>query len=70
MDELKRYASYRLTKALEAFKEKGIFDTEIATAYKEKILAKGGTMDAMEMYKNFRGREPEIKPLLERRGLN
>ena len=54
----------------EAFKEKGIFNTEFAKAYREKILARGGTMDAMTMYIEFRGQEPEIKPLLVRRGLN
>ena len=54
----------------EAFREKGIFDKETATAYRDKILARGGTMDAMEMYIDFRGREPEIQPLLDRRGLN
>jgi len=54
----------------EAFKEKGIFDKETATAYHNKILARGGTMDAMELYIDFRGQQPEIQPLLNRRGLN
>ncbi len=54
----------------EAFKEKGIFDQETAKSYRDNILAKGGTVDAMELFKKFRGREPKIEPLLERRGLN
>jgi peptidyl-dipeptidase Dcp len=55
--------------AFEAFKEKGIFDRSVASSYKRNILEKNGTMDAMEMYVNFRGREPQIGPLLKNRGL-
>jgi peptidyl-dipeptidase Dcp len=33
------------------------------------LLSKGGTMDAMQMYRGFRGRDADIQPLLERRGL-
>ena len=39
------------------------------TAFRKKILEQGGTADAMEMYKSFRGREPSVEPLLEKRGL-
>ncbi|TNE36153.1 MAG: peptidase M3, partial [Alphaproteobacteria bacterium] len=53
----------------EAFKEKGIFDPATATSFKENILMKGGTADPMELYKAFRGREPEVEPLLKDRGL-
>ncbi len=55
--------------AFEAFKEKGIFDTTVATSYRKNILEKNGTMDAMKMFVNFRGREPIIEPLLKNRGL-
>ncbi|MCB0737010.1 MAG: M3 family metallopeptidase, partial [Bacteroidetes bacterium] len=44
--------------AFAAFKENGLFDKETANAFREHILSKGGTMDAMEMYINFRGQEP------------
>lgn len=54
----------------EAFKEHGIFDRETARSYCEKILARGGTMDPMQMYIEFRGHEPDIQPLLNKRGLN
>ncbi|MFT5640069.1 MAG: peptidyl-dipeptidase Dcp [Cyclobacteriaceae bacterium] len=54
--------------AFGAFKEKGIFDKETADAYREEILSKGGTRDAMDMYVNFRGREPEFDALLRKRG--
>lgn len=56
--------------AFGAFKENGLFDKETANAYREHILSKGGTRDAMEMYVNFRGREPEFEGLLKRRGFN
>jgi len=55
--------------AFQAFKEKGLFDQETATAFRKKILERGATADALEMYKSFRGREPSVEPLLEKRGL-
>ena len=54
----------------QAFKETSIFDADTAARYREEILSKGGTRPGMELYTNFRGREPEIGPLLEKRGLN
>jgi len=56
--------------AFAAFEEKGIFDKETATAFRKNILAAGGSEAAMELYKRFRGAEPKIEPLIERRGLN
>ncbi|MFQ5510679.1 MAG: M3 family metallopeptidase [Candidatus Krumholzibacteriia bacterium] len=56
--------------AFQAFKENGLFDKETATKFRKYILARGGTEEPMELYKKFRGREPRIEPLLERRGLN
>jgi len=53
----------------ETFKEKGIFDQATAQSYRKNILEKNGTMDAMQMFVNFRGREPEIEPLLKNTGL-
>ncbi len=55
--------------AFEAFKETSLFDQETAAAFREHVLSKGGTDDAMEMYKRFRGQEPSKEPLLRRRGL-
>ena len=54
--------------AFGAFKENGLFDKATAEAYREHILSKGGTRDAMDMYVAFRGREPEFEAILERRG--
>jgi peptidyl-dipeptidase Dcp len=56
--------------AFEAFKEKSLFDKEIAAAYRKNILEKGGSEDVMLLYKKFRGAEPKIDALLKRRGLN
>jgi peptidyl-dipeptidase Dcp len=55
--------------AFESFKEKGLFDQETARSFRKNILERGGSMDAMEMYKRFRGREPSVEPLLSKRGL-
>ncbi len=55
--------------AFEAFREKGIFDKATATSFRKNILEKGGTAEAMSLYKAFRGREPSVQPLLVRRGL-
>ena len=55
--------------AFEAFKEKGIFDQATAQSFRTNVLGKMGTMDAEQMYLNFRGREPEIEPLLINKGL-
>ncbi len=55
--------------AFDLFEEKGIFDNETATKFRKNILEKGGTEDAMEMYINFKGNEPDEKALLKDRGL-
>jgi len=56
--------------AFQAFKETGnIFNKEVAARFEKEILSKGGTRDALEMYKAFRGKEPGIDALLENRGL-
>ena len=57
------------TDAFEAFKTSSLFDQANARSFRTNILEKGGTMDAMQMYKNFRGAEPSIEPLLRKRGL-
>lgn len=54
--------------AFEAFKENGIFDNKTADLFRYNILAKNGTMDPMEMYVAFRGKEPSIEPLLRNLG--
>jgi Zn-dependent oligopeptidase len=68
------YYSYKWAEVLDAdafayFQEKGIFNKEVATKFKENILSKGGTELPMELYKKFRGQEPKPEALLKRAGL-
>ena len=56
--------------AFQAFKETSLFDAGTAARYRTEILSKGGTRSGADMYRSFRGRDPKIEPLLERRGLN
>ena len=56
--------------AFNAFVQTGdVYNEEYAAKYRTYILASGGTDDSMELYKQFRGQDPEIDPLLKRRGL-
>ena len=56
--------------AYQAYKETGdIFNQEVAAKFREYVLTPGGIDDAMDMYKNFRGKEPNTEPLLKNRGL-
>jgi peptidyl-dipeptidase Dcp len=55
--------------AFAAFQENGLFDRATATSFRKNILERGGTAEAMELWKAFRGREPDVEPLLKRRGL-
>ncbi|MBE6300665.1 MAG: M3 family metallopeptidase [Parabacteroides distasonis] len=56
--------------AYEAFEETGdIFNQEVASKFRTFVLTPGGIDDAMDMYKNFRGKEPNTEPLLKNRGL-
>lgn len=68
------YYSYKWAEVLDAdafslFKEKGIFNPEVAASFRENILSKGGTEHPMTLYKRFRGQEPTIDALLIRNGI-
>ena len=68
------YYSYKWAEVLDAdafeyFLEKGIFNKEVATKFKENILSKGGTEKPMSLYKRFRGKAPKPEALLKRAGL-
>ena len=68
------YYSYKWAEVLDAdafsvFKDKGIFNTEIAQSFRDNILSKGGTEHPMVLYKRFRGQEPTIDALLKRNGI-
>lgn len=55
--------------AFEAFKETSLFNPATARVFREYILSRGGTDDPMNLYKSFRGKEPDLKPMLKRKGL-
>ncbi|UOD31954.1 M3 family metallopeptidase [Massilia violaceinigra] len=55
---------------VEWFNENGGLTRKNGDHFRKMLLSKGGTLDAMQMYRNFRGRDAKIAPLLERRGLN
>lgn len=56
--------------AFEAFKETGdIFNQKVAGKYRSCILTPGGIKDAMDMYRDFRAKDPDTTPLLKNRGL-
>jgi peptidyl-dipeptidase Dcp len=56
--------------AFQAFVETGdLFNKEVATSFRNNVISRGGTGDAMTMYRTFRGKEPSIEPLLKKRGL-
>jgi peptidyl-dipeptidase Dcp len=56
--------------AFQAFKEKGdLFDPATAAKFRAEVLSKGGTEDPGLLYRRFRGRDPQVGPLLEKRGL-
>ncbi|MBO8481704.1 MAG: M3 family metallopeptidase [Muribaculum sp.] len=68
------YYSYKWAEVLEAdafslFEEKGVFNREVASSLRRNILSKGGTEDAAEMYRRFRGRDPESDALMKKQGL-
>ena len=68
------YYSYKWAEVLEAdafslFKEKGIFNTEVAASFRENILSKGGAEDEAVIYRNFRGHDPQPEALMEKLGL-
>lgn len=69
------YYGYKWSEVLDAdafslFREKGIFNRETAEAFRKNILEKGGSAEAMEMYRRFRGKEPSLSAFLKRSGFN
>lgn len=68
------YYSYKWAEVLSAdafarFEEEGIFNATTGASFRHEILAQGGSRDAMELFKAFRGREPSVEPLLRHTGI-
>ncbi|MGI5236877.1 M3 family metallopeptidase [Dactylosporangium sp. CA-139066] len=68
------YYSYIWSEVLDAdtvdwLTERGGLNRDSGDAFRDKLLARGGSADSMEVYRTFRGRDPRIEPLLKRRGL-
>jgi peptidyl-dipeptidase Dcp len=68
------YYGYKWAEVLDAdafryFREKGVFNMDVAASFRKNILEKGGTGKPMDLYIKFRGQEPSIDAFLERSGL-
>ncbi|MEJ2534135.1 MAG: M3 family metallopeptidase [Gammaproteobacteria bacterium] len=68
------YYSYIWSEVLDAdtvewFKENGGMSRENGDHFRATLLSRGGAEEAMDLFRNFRGRDPDVQPLLERRGL-
>ena len=68
------YYGYKWAEVLDAdafayFEETGIYNKKTANAFVDNILSRGGSKKAMELYIDFRGREPQVDALLKRSGL-
>ena len=68
------YYSYKWAEMLDAdafarFKEEGVMNMKVAQSFREEILSKGDSEHPMTLYLRFRGRKPQIEPLLERDGI-
>ncbi len=64
-----KWAEVLAADAFEAFEEAGVFDAATATRFRESILARGGSIDAMDAFVRFRGRQPDVRPLLKQTGI-
>ena len=69
------YYSYLWAEVLAAdafskFKQEGIFNASTGKAFRQCILAKGGSEPAAKLFQDFRGRAPDINALLESYGLS
>ncbi len=64
-----KWAEVLAADAFDAFEQAGVFDGATAARFLDSILARGGSLDAMEAFVRFRGRQPDVRPLLKQTGI-
>jgi oligopeptidase A len=64
-----KWAEVLAADAFAAFEENGVFDTRTAQRFLDSILARGGSRDPLDAFIEFRGRKPDIRPLLKQHGI-
>jgi len=64
-----KWAEVLAADAFEAFEQAGVFDRATAARFLDSILSRGGSLDAMDAFVRFRGREPDVRPLLKQTGI-
>jgi oligopeptidase A len=64
-----KWAEVLAADAFEAFEEAGVFDAATAARFRDSILSRGGSIDAMDAFVRFRGRQPDVRPLLKQTGI-
>jgi oligopeptidase A len=64
-----KWAEVLAADAFAAFEDTGVFDATVALRFLDSILSRGGSRDIMEAFVEFRGRRPEVAPLLRKDGI-
>jgi oligopeptidase A len=64
-----KWAEVLAADAFAAFEESGVFDRGTAQRFFDAILSRGGSRDALEAFVEFRGRRPDVRPLLKQHGI-
>jgi len=64
-----KWAEVLSADAFSAFEEEGLFNPAVSRRFRDTVLAQGGSKPAMDIFVEFRGRKPELEPLLRQSGL-
>ncbi|HET7756900.1 MAG TPA: M3 family metallopeptidase, partial [Steroidobacteraceae bacterium] len=64
-----KWAEVLAADAFAAFEESGVFDRATAQRFLDAILSRGGSLEALQAFVEFRGRRPDIRPLLKLHGI-